>query len=76
MLVKACKGGFCKQLVVAGQKSGWLWALNPENGAWPPGCDGCNEHCQQLSQHTTRTALVTQGTTLMWPRAQTLHGCV
>lgn len=32
MLVKACKAGFCKQLVVAGQKSGWLWALNPENG--------------------------------------------
>lgn len=34
MLVKACnKGGFCKQLVVAGQKSGWLWALNPDTGS-------------------------------------------
>jgi len=33
MLVKACnKNGHCKQLVVAGQKSGWLWALNPDNG--------------------------------------------
>jgi polyvinyl alcohol dehydrogenase (cytochrome) len=32
MLVKACKAGSCKQLVVAGQKSGWLWALNPDTG--------------------------------------------
>lgn len=32
MLVKACKAGFCKQLVVAGQKSGLLWALNPDTG--------------------------------------------
>lgn len=32
MLVTACKASFCKQLVVAGQKSGWLWALDPESG--------------------------------------------
>jgi hypothetical protein len=30
MLVTACKGCRCKQLVVAGQKSGWLWALAPD----------------------------------------------
>uniref|UniRef100_A0A383VAH7 Pyrrolo-quinoline quinone repeat domain-containing protein n=1 Tax=Tetradesmus obliquus TaxID=3088 RepID=A0A383VAH7_TETOB len=33
MLVTACKGCRCKQLVVAGQKSGWLWALAPDTGA-------------------------------------------
>lgn len=32
MLVNACKSGSCKQLVVAGQKSGWLWALQPDIG--------------------------------------------
>lgn len=32
MLVTACKAGSCKQLVVAGQKSGWVWALSPDTG--------------------------------------------
>uniref|UniRef100_A0A383V615 Pyrrolo-quinoline quinone repeat domain-containing protein n=1 Tax=Tetradesmus obliquus TaxID=3088 RepID=A0A383V615_TETOB len=33
MLVKTCKTGACKQLVVAGQKSGWVWALRPRDGS-------------------------------------------
>ncbi|WIA28036.1 hypothetical protein OEZ86_010622 [Tetradesmus obliquus] len=33
MLVKTCKAGACKQLVVAGQKSGWVWALRPRDGS-------------------------------------------
>lgn len=33
MLTTPCnKAGHCKQLVVAGQKSGWLWALSPDSG--------------------------------------------
>jgi len=33
MLVTACKAGSCKQLVVAGQKSGWVWAVSPDTGS-------------------------------------------
>eukprot|EP00882_Tetradesmus_deserticola_P022580 GHRQ01024505.1.p1 GENE.GHRQ01024505.1~~GHRQ01024505.1.p1 ORF type:complete len:423 (+),score=154.23 GHRQ01024505.1:137-1405(+) len=33
MLVSTCKNGVCKKLVVAGQKSGWVWALKPEDGS-------------------------------------------
>lgn len=32
MLVTACKGKVCRQQVVAGQKSGIVWALSPDNG--------------------------------------------
>lgn len=32
MLVNACRRGTCRQLVVAGQKSGWVWALDPQQG--------------------------------------------
>ena len=32
MLVTACRAGVCRQQVMAGQKSGIMWALNPDSG--------------------------------------------
>jgi len=32
MLVTACRTGVCRQQVMAGQKSGIMWALNPDSG--------------------------------------------
>lgn len=60
MLVKACKAGFCKQLVVAGQKSGWLWALNPDTGKTPAWLSPCRFHVPDATYSSMPVVPATQ----------------